>query len=70
MNKYKVEFVRTEYFIVDVLAKNEKEAIDKATISFREICDHGFEHYHQTDEGETKVSTIYDVTNTDDPFNP
>jgi len=31
MKKYKVKFIQTETFIVDVLAKNEQEAIEKAT---------------------------------------
>ena len=30
MNKYKVEFKQTETFIIDVLAKDEKDAREKA----------------------------------------
>ena len=37
MNKYKVEFVQTETFIVDVKAENEKQAIEKAEKSFEAI---------------------------------
>ena len=34
MKKYKVEFIQTETFIVDILAKDKKDAIEKATSEF------------------------------------
>lgn len=64
MNKYKIEFLQTETFIVDVLAKDEGEAIDKATIEF----ENG--NCQDTGDVDVKTGTVYDVTNTDDPFNP
>jgi len=64
MNKYKIEITKT--YAIDVLAKNGLEATNKA----EEILDAdmlaGTEHYRQT--GDTDFS-IFDVTDTDDPFN-
>jgi len=64
MKKYKVEFVQTETFIVDVLAKNENEAIEKAEKEW----DNG----NAQEMGDCKVETgtIYNVSDTDDPFFP
>lgn len=64
MNKYKVEMIQTETFIVDVLAKNEKQAIKLAEKKWNEG------DYQETGNIEVKTNTVYDVTNTDDPFNP
>ncbi len=64
MQKYKVEFVQTETFIVDVLAENEKEATEKAQAEF----DNG--NYQEVGDCAVSVGTIYNVTETDDPFNP
>lgn len=64
MNKYKVEFIQTEVFIVDVLANDQQEATDKAT----EKWENG--DYQETGDLEVATGTVYDVTNTDDPFNP
>jgi hypothetical protein len=70
MNKYKVEILQTDKFIVDVLAKNENDARDKAEEKWNKIADSGTYHYYQ--EGDTNIDygIIYDVTGTDDPFNP
>lgn len=64
MNKYKIEFIQTETFIVDVLAEDETKAIALAELKW--------EGGDYQEEGDCKVETgtIYDVTNTDDPFNP
>lgn len=70
MNKYKVEFVQTDKFIVDVLAKNEDEAKTKASVEWLNITKNGMEHYHQDGDPEVDIGVVYDVTNTDDPFNP
>lgn len=70
MNKYKVEFTESQKYIVDVLAKDEQEAKQKASIEWDKITDTGTEHYHLSVETETEISTVYDVTNTEDPFNP
>jgi len=64
MNKYKVEFVQTEKFIVDVRAKTEENAIKKAT----KLWNKG--SYQETGEIEVELNMVYDVTGTDDPFNP
>lgn len=62
MKKYKVEFVRKETFIVDVLAENEAKAKELA----EEKWNAG--DYQDIGEIEVETGTIYDVTNTDDPF--
>lgn len=68
--KFKVEFVQTETFVVDVYAKSEKEATELATEKFQKAEANGTSHYMGTGNGGLEVQTIYDVTNTDDPFNP
>lgn len=70
MRKYKVEFIQTNCYVVDVLAESEQEATDKASIKWSEISKQGTEHYHQVEDTTTSIGTVYDVTNTDDPFNP
>ena len=70
MNKYKVEFIRTETFVVDVLAKTEDEARNKATEKFADIKQNGMDHYQQVGDTDEQIDTVYDVTNTDDPFHP
>jgi len=62
MKKFKVEFTQTETFIVDVLAEDEEKARDKATGEF------GDGNYQEIGDCETNISNVYDVTNTDDPF--
>lgn len=64
MKKYKVEFKQTETFIVDVYAKSEKDAQKKA----ESFYDEG--NYQEVGDCEVELSTVYDVTNTDDPFYP
>ena len=62
--KYKVEFKQTETFIVDVYAANQKQAEELAGERF----DAG--DYQDMGDCEVVVNQVYDVTNTDDPFNP
>jgi len=69
-NKYKVEFIQTEKFVVDVLAKNKEEATMKAQEKWLEIGENGTQHYHSVGNTEVEVGTVFDVSNTDDPFNP
>lgn len=64
MNKYKVEFIQKEIFIVDVLAATEKEAIELAETQWNAG------NYQETGDSEVEVGTVFDVTHTDDPFNP
>ncbi len=70
MKKYKVEITQTETYVVDVEAKNEREARAKAKIKWSDICDSGTYHYHETGDTTTEFSNIYNVTGTDDPFDP
>ena len=64
MKKYKVEFIETEIYIVDVYADDEQEASDKATQLF------GDGNYQETGDINVDINCVYDVTNTDDPFFP
>jgi hypothetical protein len=70
MKKYKIEFVISDKFVVDVLAKDEQEATEKAKEKWNKIEASGTEHYYQSGDPEMRVDTIYDVSETDDPFNP
>lgn len=70
MKKYKVQFEQTDKYVIDVLAKNEMEAIEKAGIRWNEVAKNGTYHYYQDGDTVTQVGTIYDVTDTEDPFNP
>ena len=62
--KYKVEYKQSETFVVDVYALNQKEAEKLASKKF----DAG--EYEEVGDCEVVVNQVYDVTNTDDPFNP
>jgi hypothetical protein len=64
MNKYKVQFVQSEKYIIDVLAENEEQA--------RELAEQGWrdEQYQETGDIEIDIDMVFDVTNTEDPFNP
>jgi len=64
LKKYKVEFVQTETFIVDVLAKTEQEAKNKSLSEFNG------DNYQEVGDCEIHISNVYDVSETDDPFNP
>jgi hypothetical protein len=62
--KYKVEYKQTETFIVDVYANNQEQAEKLAGERF----DAG--EYQEIGDCEVVVNQVYDVTNTEDPFNP
>ena len=70
MNKYKVEFTITTNYVVDVLADTEDIAKEIATTKFAGIKANNIEHYYQSDDTDEQITTVYDVTNTEDPFNP
>jgi len=70
MNKYKVEFTITTNYVVDVLAYTEDIAKEIATTNFAGIKANNIEHYYQIGDTDEQITTVYDVTNTDDPFNP
>jgi hypothetical protein len=65
MQKYKVEI--TKVYCIDVLAKYQQEAEEKAGNILFEELQNSRGHYLQTGDD---VITTFDVTNTDDPFNP
>lgn len=64
MKKYKVEFVQKEKFIVDVLAKDKETAMKLAEGKWNAG------DYQETGDVKVIADTVYDVTGTDDPFNP
>lgn len=70
MNKYKVSITSTDTYIVDVLARNEAEARGAAEEKWNKIAASGAAHYYQDGDTVMEYGNIYDVTNTDDPFNP
>jgi hypothetical protein len=63
-NKYKVEFKQTETFIIDTYAKNQAQA-EKIALEKWEQGD-----YQEVGDCNVEINTVYDITNTDDPFNP
>lgn len=63
MKKYKVEFRSIQYFTVDVLAENEDQAQERAIEKWEDG------QYQEDGDPQTELRHIYDVTNTDDPFN-
>ena len=70
LNKYKVEFTQTGAYVVDVFAVNELEAKEIAKNAWEKIKKQDIEHYYQYGDIEEEITTVYDVTGTDDPFNP
>ncbi len=67
MNKYKVEFIQTDTYVIDVLAESEEQAKELSQAKWTEVCDNGTYHFHEVDTN-VEQGTVYDVTNTDDPF--
>jgi hypothetical protein len=62
--KYKVEFKQTETFIIDLYAKNEKQARELAEKKWEQ------EDYQEVGDCSVEIDMVYDVSGTDDPFNP
>jgi hypothetical protein len=62
--KYKIEFRQTETFVVDLYAKDAKQAEKLA----QEKWNGG--KYYETGDCGVELHCVYDVTNTDDPFDP
>jgi len=62
--KYKVELKQTETFVIDLYAKDQKQAERLAYEKF----DCG--KYYETGDCGVELHCVYDVTNTDDPFDP
>lgn len=65
MQKYKVQI--TKSYVIDVLERDEEQATIIAKIKLNELEALDQQHYHEDRDPEV---TVYDVTNTDDPFNP
>ena len=59
MKSYKVEFTQTETFIVDVQAENEEQAQELAHEEFQN------DNYQEIGDCHCTISTVYDVTGTD-----
>ena len=70
MKKYKVEIKQEYFYCIDVEARDEVEAQEIAIKKWNEIADAGLYHYYQQGDTETTIKHVYDVTGTDDPFNP
>jgi len=68
MKNYKVEFIQSIKYVIDVRAKDEDQAIKEAREIWGSID--GTEHYYEVGDPILDVGCVYDVTNTDDPFNP
>lgn len=63
---YKVEFTRSEKFVIDIRAENEEEARKLAEVEMEANFENGIAHYHEMGDPETEISYLYDVTGTDD----
>ena len=71
MQKFKVEFTQSEKFVIDVKAKSVEQAEKLATKYFNKVVENRTAHYYSTTGGvETEIAYVYDVSGTDDPFNP
>ena len=71
MQKYKVELTQSEKFVIDVKAESVEQAEKLAKKYFNRVVENGTAHYYSTTGGvETEVNYVYDVSETDDPFNP
>ena len=64
MNKYKVTFTESRDYVVDVWAKDEAHAREEADRCFQNDA------YHEIGNPEVVIDQVYDVTHTEDPFNP
>ena len=70
MKKYKVEYQKAETFCIDVEANSIQEAKKKADLKWQQAERLNTEQYYQTGDTIINIGTVYDVSNTDDPFNP
>lgn len=70
MKKFKIEVIQTDFYIIDVKAKTEEEARELALKQYNEHYKNGILHYYEMQATEVNTGTAYDVSNTDDPFNP
>lgn len=71
MKKFKIEVVETRTYVVDVLAPNEQMARKKVEkVWNKKIAPSGTAHYYEHGDTFTRLGSSYDVTNTDDPFDP
>jgi len=66
MKSYKVEFVETQKYVLDIQAENEEQARELATDEWNSRVDSDIIHYNEWGDTETEISMVYDVTGTDD----
>ena len=64
MPKYKIEFIQTEKYLIDVKAKDQASAERIA----RKAWNAG--NYQETGDYKVSIGNIYNVSGTDDPFMP
>lgn len=63
---YKVEFTEEQKFVFDIQADNEEEAKKLGCEAWHEAVENGTVHYNAVGDEEASISTVYDVTGTDD----
>lgn len=66
MKSYKVEFEEVQKFVFNVQAENEGQARKECYEKWHEAVESGTVHYHAWGDGQAEISTVYDVTGTDD----
>jgi hypothetical protein len=69
MKKYKVEITEVQSYTLDITAKTQVEAEEIAKQQWQVLCQNGTYHYHETGDPTTELTEVFDVTDTDDPFN-
>lgn len=70
MQKYKVQFKMIQTYVIDVLADTEQEAFVLGKKHLDESMESNMEHYYQTGDTEIELDQVFDVTHTDDSFDP
>lgn len=65
--KYKVEIIEKNTYCVDILAENEKKAVELAKKKHKKNIEKGVCHYTEIGDPEVEYIT-YDVSNTNDPW--
>ncbi len=69
MKKYKVEITEHQKYIIDVTAKTQQEAEKIAEEKWEMLSTTGLYHFHEDGDPTTELTEVFDVTDTDDPFN-
>lgn len=66
MTSYKIEFTETQRYVFDVQAENEQEARARGYEEWHKAVEMGMVHYFAIGDADTEISTVYDVTGSDD----